>query len=126
MKKNIFIISVVLLLAAAVTIFADDLKGRDLVTKGTLKEMEGNFVMEDNEWYLLTGSERFLIHQGPDFYTDEIGINLKDNDQIKVYGYLYSDEITPVKITANNKDYLFRDNTGRPLWAGRGQGRNRR
>ena len=126
MKKHILLLTMALMFLSVIGISAADNNGRDLLTLGEKKEISGTFLIEDDEWYLQSGNVKYLIHQGPDFYTDEIRFDVKQNDTIKVYGYVYKDEVTPVKISSKDKNFVFRDDAGRPEWSGRGQGRNRR
>lgn len=125
MKKAFLLIGILVLLFVSSTSIFADLRGRDLTTKGEIKTFTGVVKIENSEWYLLSGNNKYLVHKGPEFYLEEIGIIINENDTISVNGYVVNNEITPIKITSNQKDYSFRDNSGRPLWAGRGQGRNR-
>ncbi len=125
MKRTFLLIGILVLLFVSSALIFADLRGRDLTLKGEIKTLTGVVKIENSEWYLLSGNNKYLVHKGPEFYLEEIGLNINENDRIAVNGYVFENEITPVKITVNQKDYSFRDNSGRPLWAGRGQGRNR-
>ncbi|MBN2547181.1 MAG: hypothetical protein JXB50_15370 [Spirochaetes bacterium] len=122
--KTLLISTAVLLLIAAVSVSAET-KGRDLVTKGELKTLEGTFVIDNSEWYLVVNNQKNLIHKGPEQFIAEKKINIEQNSLIKVYGYVYQDEITPIKIVSGNNEYVFRGEDGRPLWAGRRYGKGR-
>jgi hypothetical protein len=125
-NKIIIIAAAILILTASFSAFAEtELKGRDLVTKGEIKTLEGKFKIESDEWYLEADNIKYQIHKGPEFYITEKGIKIAEGANIKVTGYVHENAITPVKITDGDKAYSFRDETGRPLWAGRGRGRNR-
>jgi len=123
--KTLLISAMALMLIAAVSVSAET-KGRDLVTKGEEKTIEGNFIIDNDEWYLVVNNQKILIHKGPEQFIAEKKINIEKNSLIKVYGYVYQNEITPIKIVSGKNEYVFRNENGRPLWSGKGYGRNRR
>ena len=118
------ILSAAVLVMFAIPGFAGDLRGRDVAGKGNIQTMEGSLAYEKNEWYVTNSSGKFLIHIGPEFYQNEIGLKFKANEKVKITGYVYQNSIAPQTVTYNEKIYKFRDSNGRPLWAGRGKRRN--
>ena len=50
--KTKLLVLIVLILAVTVGAFAD-LKGRDVVDKGTIATLEGKLVSKNSEWYFL-------------------------------------------------------------------------
>lgn len=126
MRTTIILVLAVALIGVGAFIYAETITGRTLVTNGELKTLEGTFTVENSEWYVTSGNNKYLIHKGPIQYHEEKKISLQPNSTIKVYGYVYKNEITPVTITSQNVEYKFRDQYGRPLWSGRGYGLSRR
>lgn len=125
MKRTFLLIGILLLLFVSSALIFAELKGRDLTTKGEIKTLTGVVKIENSEWYLLSENNKYLVHKGPEFYLEEIGLKINENNNITINGYVFNNEITPIRVTLDMIDYSFRDNSGRPLWAGRGQGRNR-
>lgn len=120
MKTKILLIFAFILLVS-ISIFAE-LKGRDIVEKGKIREVNGYLTSDGNEWYLKTSDDKMLIHFGPEFYREEIGLNLKENMDIDIKGFIYKNEISPILIKFNGNKYTFRDENGKPKWAGKGHG----
>lgn len=117
MKKFTVLVSIFLFTGV---LFADNFRGRDIAEKGKLQSIAGLAIYMDGEWYVENSTGRYIIHMGPEFYRDEIGIKLEKNDKIQVRGYVFKNDIAPQTIEHKNKIYKFRDSDGKPLWAGRG------
>jgi hypothetical protein len=118
MKTKFFLVLAFVLLVS-ISIFAD-MKGRDVVDKGEVSEVSGVLTNDGSEWYLDASNKKMLIHLGPEFYRDEIGLKLEEGKYIDITGYVYEDEVTPVSVNYDGKEFTFRDEVGRPAWAGRG------
>jgi hypothetical protein len=118
MKTKIILVFVVILLVT-ISVFAD-MKGKDVAEKGQVSDVSGVLSTENNEWYLNSSDKKMIIHLGPEFYRDEIGLKLEENKKIEINGFVYQDEVTPITIKFDGKEYMFRDQYGRPGWAGRG------
>lgn len=120
MKSKIILIFTFILLAS-ISVFSY-MNGKDVIDKGNVSELTGVLTNDGSEWYLESSSKKMLIHLGPEFYRDEMGLKLEENKSIDITGYVYEDEITPISVKYDGKEYIFRDNDGRPLWAGKGRG----
>jgi hypothetical protein len=80
----------------------------------------------------LTGDELTLetddglvtVHLGPEWYWESEGITLQNEDQVAVTGFYEGDAFKVVEIEnlSAQESVTLRDETGRPLWAGRGKG----
>ncbi|MBN1699439.1 MAG: hypothetical protein JW881_18100 [Spirochaetales bacterium] len=111
-----------LVIAAA---FYGTAEGRDVVDRGEYHELDGTLYSDGAEYYLDTGSVVYSIHLGPDWYSTEIGFPADVRDHAVVKGFVCDMDAAPVAITLADEVYAFRGDDGRPLWAGRGNGRNR-
>ena len=118
--KTKFLLVLAFILLVSISIFAD-MKGRDVVDKGEVSEVSGVLTTDGSEWYLDISNKKMLIHLGPEFYRDEIGLKLEESKYIEITGYVYEDEVTPVSVNYDGKEYVFRNEDGRPAWAGRGR-----
>jgi len=118
MKTKFFLVFAIVLLVT-VSMFAT-LKGKDVADKGVVSDVSGLLSTEGSEWYLNSSGKEMIIHLGPEFYRDEIGLKLEENKNIEITGFVYEDEITPIAVKFDGKEYSFRDQYGRPAWAGRG------
>ena len=124
-KKTLLIL---ILLLIAVGLFASDteLSGREIATKGSLLTLTGTFEIEDDEWYLQTDDQLYIVHKGLDWYTEEIGFLPPTGKQVIIEGFVLKDEISPCTIVSENISYAFRSTEGYPLWGGRGNRSNER
>lgn len=118
MKTKIILVFVVILLVS-ISVFAD-IKGRDVMEKGQVSDVSGVLSNDGTEWYLNSSNKKMLIHLGPEFYRDEIGLKLEENKNVEINGFVYQDEISPIAVKYDGKEYIFRDQYGRPAWSGRG------
>jgi hypothetical protein len=80
----------------------------------------------DDELTIQTADGELVVHLGPEWYWDAEGIGLSAGDQVQVTGFYEEDEfeVARVENTTTGESVTLRDDSGRPLWAGRGrQGR---
>ena len=72
-----------------------------------------------------TGDGPVAIHLGPEWYWESNGIAVNEGDSVEVAGF-YEDgvfEAASVLNVTSGESVSLRDDAGRPLWAGRGNGR---
>jgi len=83
------------------------------------------FGLEGDELTIETGDGGVTVHLGPEWYWDTEGIPLDEGDRIVVSGYYEDDtfEVAVIENLSNGQTVTLRNETGRPLWAGRGRGR---
>ena len=112
----------------ATAVFASDseLTGGEIASKGLVCTLEGTFEIEDSEWYLRTENQFYIVHKGPDWYTEEIGFLPPEGKQVVVEGFVLEDVISPCTISIKGTQYAFRSLEGYPLWGGRGNRSNER
>jgi hypothetical protein len=74
------------------------------------------------------GGEEILVGGGPGFYWTENGYQLSSGASVRVSGYHEDGEFKAAEIEnlSTGETIVLRDADGRPMWAGRGQGKNRR
>ena len=83
---------------------------------------EGTVTGEDDHVTIgLDDGSTVELGMGPVFYREEIGFTVTVGDQIVVTGYYEDGEFRVGTIEQGGKTFRFRDEYGRPLWAGRGQ-----
>lgn len=104
---------------------AESLSGRDIAERGTLKTLTGLLKEKDREWFLKTPEQEYELHLGNYEAIYPRGIELKEGTTAEVYGFVHGVSVAPVWVKNQNRTYKFRDKDGTPLWAGKGQGRNR-
>jgi hypothetical protein len=70
-----------------------------------------------------TGEGSVAVHLGPEWYWEAEGINIADGQQVEVTGFYEDDsfEATRVENLDTGAVVTLRDETGRPMWAGRGR-----
>ena len=112
------------LLAGAV--FAHDaaVAGRDVVSAGTEETLTGTLLSEDGvEWSLETEDGAYELHLGPPSFRDTMKIALEQGKEATVYGFVQDRDVSPISVTLDGRRFEFRDESGRPLWAGTGASR---
>ncbi len=105
------------------------LRGRDFVRLGEIDTFSGIVTEIKGEWCLITADAKYELHLGDHNHREKTGIKLSEHAEIKVTGFVYSQEeieiadIAVCIIIMDGKEYRFRDDDGTPLWQGRGQNR---
>lgn len=77
----------------------------------------------DDELTIQTADGELVVHLGPEWYWDEEGIALNAGDQVQVTGFYEGGEfeVARVENTTTGESVTLRDESGRPMWAGRGR-----
>lgn len=77
----------------------------------------------DDELTIQTADGEMVVHLGPEWYWDAEGIGLSAGDQVQVTGFYEGDEfeVAGVENTTTGESVTLRDDSGRPMWAGRGR-----
>jgi hypothetical protein len=77
----------------------------------------------DDELTIQTTDGEMAVHLGPEWYWDAEGIALSAGDQVQVTGFYEGDEfeVARVENTTTGESVTLRDESGRPMWAGRGR-----
>lgn len=126
MTKKTLSILIILLITTGLFASDSELTGKEIASKGSLCDIEGIFEIEDSEWYLRTDDKFYIIHKGPDWYTEEIGFLPPEGKQVTVQGFALGEVISPCTISIAGTQYAFRNQEGAPLWGGRGNRSNER
>lgn len=69
-----------------------------------------------------TGAGDIIIEGRAWRYAQEMGYTFQLHQQVSLTGFEEDGEFKAVSISAGGNQYLFREQGGRPMWAGRGQG----
>jgi hypothetical protein len=85
--------------------------------------VSGTVVAFDGDLAVETGEGEMVIHMGATWYWDANGIALNVGDKVEVRGFYDGDEFEAgwIKNVTTGAEIAMRDETGRPLWAGRGR-----
>ena len=77
---------------------------------------------EGDELTVQTNESSVTVHLGPEWYWDTEGIALAEGDRVAVTGFYEGDkfEVAQIENLTTGDIVTLRDETGRPLWAGRG------
>jgi hypothetical protein len=89
-----------------------------LTLNGRVAEVTGDELTLETDDGLMT------VHLGPEWYWESEDIALYDGDQVEVTGFYEGDafEVAEIRDLDTGGTVSLRDETGRPLWAGRGRG----
>ncbi len=72
-----------------------------------------------------SGEETLSVRLGPVWYMESQGFAIKPNDEVEIKGHRISDRgesaIIAAEVTKGNDTLKLRDESGLPLWRGRGQ-----
>lgn len=88
----------------------------------------GEIIELDSEMLVQTGDgDEILVGLGQSWYRDEAGFALTVGDEVSVEGFYEDGEFKAgvVENLTTGESLTLRDASGRPMWAGRGQGQNR-
>jgi hypothetical protein len=77
----------------------------------------------DDELTIQTADGEMVVHLGPEWYWEAEGIALEAGDSVEVTGFYEGDEfeVARVENTTTGESVTLRDDSGRPMWAGRGR-----
>jgi hypothetical protein len=79
--------------------------------------------LADGELTVETADGELVVHLGPEWYWDAEGIALDTGDEVELTGFFERDEfeVAGVKNSTTGESVILRDESGRPMWAGRGR-----
>ena len=85
--------------------------------------VSGTVVAFDGDLTIQTAEGEMVIHLGATWYWDANGIALDAGDEVEVRGFYDGDEFEAgwIRNVTTGEEIEMRDETGRPLWAGRGR-----
>jgi hypothetical protein len=116
---SMFMISLLLLSGATLMADADEeITGRVVVERGTVGTLTGTLAADGDEWVLMAGSRLYEIHLGQFGHDGKTTATLIEGAEAVVEGFIYGDHVSPVMMESEGLSYRFRDQDGRPLWAG--------
>jgi hypothetical protein len=89
--------------------------------------LEGTVTVTGSELTVDTGETEVVVGLGQAWYREEASFEVEVGDQVRVEGYEEDSEFKAgtVENLTTNTTVTLRDATGRPMWAGRGNGQNR-
>jgi len=118
MKKIVLVATVVMIVAFFAihsVAFAESLRCRDYVERGTLSTMGGTLVEAGHEWILKTEEGIiYKLHLGPADYRNIKEFLLNDGADAVVSGFVHERDIAVTMIERDGQSPIFRDVEGRP------------
>ena len=90
--------------------------------------VQGRVIDADHDLLVQTAEGEVLVGLGPEFYREEQGFEVGVDDEIVVKGYYEDGEFKAgtVENLATGAEIVLRDDaSGRPMWSGRGNLKNR-
>ncbi|MBN1976666.1 MAG: hypothetical protein JW918_04615 [Anaerolineae bacterium] len=77
----------------------------------------------DDELTIQTPDGEVVMHLGPEWYWEVEGVALNLGDEVEVTGFYEGDEfeVAGVENLTTGESVVLRDDSGRPMWAGRGR-----
>ena len=90
---------------------------------GTWVAVSGTVVAVDDDLTIQTAEGEMAVETGPSWYWDEHGIGLDAGDEVVLHGFYDGEEfeVGAIENLTGGETADLRDETGRPLWAGRGR-----
>ena len=87
--------------------------------------VEGTVIALDDSLSIETSEGTMDLHLGPEWYWEAEGISLAAGDTVAVSGFYEGDafEVGRLDNLTTNESVTLRDESGRPMWAGRGRWR---
>lgn len=92
---------------------------------GEWQTLEGKVTVVDTDVTLQTSEGAVLVGLGQSWYREQAGFTLKVGDEVVVTGFYEGGEFKAgtIENQTTGETLVLRDETGRPLWAGRGMQR---
>jgi hypothetical protein len=120
MKTSIrYVVAALVLSAVALSSPAEEeLKGRDIVTKGTVQNLSGTLKADGHEWALSTTGGDYELHLGPEEYRQSKGLALTDGEPAEVRGFVFGKHVSPISLKTGTAECAFRTEEGKSVWAG--------
>ncbi|MBN1878298.1 MAG: hypothetical protein JXA33_29025 [Anaerolineae bacterium] len=89
--------------------------------------VEGTVTVSGSELTVQTENGEVLVGMGQSWYCEEAGFVVEVGDKVRVYGYEEDNEFKAgtVENLTTGQTITLRDSGGRPMWAGRGNLKNR-
>jgi len=89
--------------------------------------IQGLVIEAGNELLVKTDDGELLVGLGQAFYREEQGFEVAIGDEVEVRGYFEDDEFKAgtVENLTTGESIVLRDDSGRPMWSGRGNNQNR-
>ena len=119
MNKSIRLLTaaaLVLTVAAFKTFAEEEIKGRDIVAKGTVQSMSGTLKADGHEWVLITVSGNYELHLGPGEYRESKNFTMTDGEKAEVRGFVFKKHVSPISIKTENSYLELRTEEGKPAW----------
>jgi hypothetical protein len=108
------------LLAAGKGVAEEEVKGRDVVTKGTVRILSGTLNADGHEWALATAGGDYELHLGPADYRESKGFTMTQGENAEVRGFVFKNHISPISIKTANAVIELRTEEGSSVWANTG------
>jgi len=103
----------------------NSLSGREIVDQGKGISLSGTLSEKEDEWYLTQGGKEYALHFGNYEVLYPKGMGLKAGLKVDVQGFAVGTDVSVTTLKLAGQEFALRSADGTPLWAGRGQGRNR-
>jgi hypothetical protein len=121
MKQSIRILTMsalVLASAAFTTRAEEEIKGRDIVTKGAVQTLSGTLKAEGHEWELIAADgTAYELHLGPTEYRESKSFTMKDGEHAEVRGFVFNTHVSPISLKTQSASIELRTEAGKPAWA---------
>ncbi len=120
MNKSIRLLAataLVLTVAACKTVAEEELKGRDIVAKGTIQAVSGTLKADGHEWVLVTAGGDYDLHLGPEGYRESKNFTMTDGEKAEVRGFVFKKHVSPISIKTEKATIELRTEEGKSAWA---------
>ena len=92
--------------------------------------IQGTVTDAGHDLLVKTAKGEVLVGLGPEFYREEQGFEISEGDEVEIQGYYEDGEFKAGSVwnltVDGDKELVLRDGTsGRPMWSGRGNLKNR-
>jgi len=127
MRRKFAIAALALALVPAGFVFtqeAEDPTGREVVERGVRCSLTGTLVAEGDEWQLRVAGKLYDLHLGQLGHDGSTTAVLNDGAEATVNGFIAGSHVSPVTLTSDGATIRFREEDGRPRWAGMRLGPN--
>jgi hypothetical protein len=118
MKKSIWITASIIMLVLSTATAEETLKGKDIVSNGTVQTLSGKLRRDGDEWQLVANGKTYEIHLGPSEYRQSENFTMTEGEPAEVKGFVFKEHLSPIAIKMDSGSITLRDEAGKSVWAG--------
>ena len=114
------VVLAITMILVAVSAFARDPgneQARAVIVEGNKETLVGVLELEGPVLLVNTSARTYAIRMGNRPFVSSLGLDLEEENEIAVFGYVNGDVVIPIIVVSEGNAYFLRDTEGTPLWS---------